>query len=380
MDVLDKYYTKFVELFRLSIQWTIPYLRRFIRFLALPYAYFILVNWNECTASRYQVFKDFLYIFFKLKDFPDYYTLFRFWEKDRSEWKYYYGSIYNPYQRGKLRKEVQKKEYEILFEDKYVCNQLCANSNLPTPDFLGYIEPSDNVTNFIGQLFKDEQNKKIIIKASRGKGGKDIYLAYKDDGQIVISSPNDKIAIKDFKLAKPSIVQRYIQQHPKLEKISSSVNTIRTETMLTQNNEVIIIGAFMRFGLDNNFLDNQCAGGLSIGVNINSGTLYEFAMNGKGEKFYSHPNTGVEFKDYMIPYWDKVIELSEKIQRYFCYFKLIGPDIGITLEGPVIIEINATPDHAGLEMDYGPVLREKKVWEAFKKYDLLINGPSKNLF
>ena len=291
MDTIDKYYMSIIEWKVIGVQKITPHLRMLIRFFALPYAYFILMNWKECKASPYQVFKDFIYIFFVLKDFPDYYSVFRFWEKDRSEWKYYYGSIYNPYQRGKLRKEIQKQEYEILFEDKYVCHQMCVNVGITVPEFLGYVQPSDDFINCVSGLFENVNNTKIIIKASRGKGGKDIFLAYKENEEILIEGNKQTKSIRDFKLENPSIIQRYIHQHDALSKISSSVNTIRTETILSSDNEVEIIGAFIRFGLDGNFLDNQCAGGLSIGVDINSGELYEYAMNGKGEKFYNHPVT-----------------------------------------------------------------------------------------
>ena len=367
-----------IERSKSGIQKIVPHLRMVIRFFALPYAYFILMNWKECQASRYQVFKDFIYIFFVLKDFPDYYSVFRFWEKDRSEWKYYYGSIYNPYQRGRLRKEIQKKEYEILFEDKYVCHQLCISANIPVPVFLGYIQPSDDIINYVGNLLENENNTKIIIKASRGRGGKDIFLAYKENEKIIIEGNKKTWLLRDFELENPSIIQRFICQHQALSKISSSINTIRTETILTRGNKVEIIGAFIRFGLDGNFLDNQCAGGLSIGVDVSSGELYKYAMNGKGEIFYSHPNTGEKFDGFKIPFWREVLELSENIQRHFPYYNLLGPDIAITPDGPIVIEINATPDHAGLEMDYGPVLKNKKVWEAFNEYDLLINKPIKN--
>lgn len=377
MDKIDKHYMSTVECWKSFVSKAVPHIRMVIRFFALPYAYFILMNWKECKASPFQVFKDFIYIFFVLKDFPDYYSLFRLWEKDRKEWKYYYGSIYNPYQRGKLRKEIQKKEYEILFEDKYVCHQLCDGANIPVPVFLGYVQPSDNFINYISGLFEDKDNTKIIIKSSCGKGGKDIFLAYKENEELIIKGNDRTYSFESFKLEHASIIQRYISQHPALSKISSSVNTIRTETILTRDNKVEIIGAFIRFGLDGNFLDNQCAGGLSIGVDVDTGALYEFAMNGRGEKFYSHPDTGETFDGFIIPLWQEVLTLSENVQRHFPYYKLLGPDIAITPDGPVIIEINACPDHAGLEMDYGPVLKNRKVWEAFNEYDLLINNASK---
>lgn len=378
MNTIDKNYMSLRDTWKSGIANATPHLRMLIRFIALPYAYFILMNWKECKASHYQVFKDFFYIFFVLKDFPDYYSVFRLWEKDRSEWKFYYGSIYNPYQRGKLRKEIQKKEYEILFEDKYVCHQMCVGTDIPVPELLGFMAPGDNYIEFLTKLLDSNENNKIIIKSSRGKGGKDIFLAYKENDEITVTGNDHTCLLKDFKLENHSIIQSFIKQHDALSKISSSINTVRTETILTKDDNVEIIGAFIRFGMQGNFLDNQCAGGLSIGVNIETGVLYEFAMNGRGEKFYSHPDTGEVFDGFKIPLWEEVIAVSETVQRQFPFFKLLGPDIAITPDGPVIIEINATPDHAGLEMDYGPVLKNKKIWQAFNDYDLLINEASRN--
>jgi hypothetical protein len=361
-------------------QLSTPYLERVFRFLALPYAYFFLVNWKECTVSPWQVFKDFLYIFFILKDYPNYYTVFRFWEKDRSEWKYYYGSNYNPYQKARLRKEVQRKEYQILFDDKYVCHQLCSHANLPLPELIGYLQPTDDFRSIIKKLLADNPNRRLIIKNSRGKGGKNIFLASHLNEVIRISDGKQNIPLDDFQLKYTSVIQEQITQHPELNRISKSVNTVRIETLLTREKEVILLGAFIRFGLNNHFLDNQCAGGLSVGVDLDNGTLYESAMNSKGEKFYNHPDSGFKFQGYVIPFWKEIVELSKRVQSYFSYYKLVGSDIAVSPQGPVLIEINAIPDHAGLEMDYGPVLKSEKVWKEFKKYDLLINRVSQNLF
>ncbi len=371
LNLIDSYYEKSKSLIINLSKSIVPFLRRFQRFLVLPYAYFILVNWKECKASRFQVFKDFLYIFFVLKDFPDYYTQLRWWEVDRRDWKYYYGSFYNPYQRGRLRREVQKKEYEILFSDKYVCHQLCQSAHLPEAEFLAYLEPRDNYKSLINDLVN--QYQRVIIKFTRGKGGKEIFLAYLKEGRVVINDKMHLCDLQDFRLCSPAIVQKYVVQHEELANISRSVNTIRTETLLTADGNVLLLGAFMRFGRKSSIVDNQCSGGLSIGIDLSRGQLKESALDGKGEKYYTHPDSGFTFKNYKIPYWNEVVELSKKIQLSFPYYKILGPDIAITPHGPVIIEINATPDHAGLEMDYGPTLKDENVRREFNRYNLLIN-------
>ena len=120
---------------------THPYIRRIIRFCLLPYCYFKLVPWHECTRSRINVLKDLLYIFFVLKYYPDNYGPCRLWEKDKSEWSFYYGSSYDPYQRQKLRKFVQRYDYRILYEDKELWQQFAKGLHIALPPYFGVIDP-----------------------------------------------------------------------------------------------------------------------------------------------------------------------------------------------------------------------------------------------
>lgn len=372
-DMMQNLYDKLSTRFKSISVSMIPYFRRFIRFLALPYCYFMLVNWEECTASRYHVIKDFIYIFFVLKYFPDNYSLCRLWEKDRSEWRYYYGSFYDPYQRGRLRKEVQKKEYEILFEDKYVCYQLCKAANLPLPVQYACVNPEDNYKLKIRSILNNNSNKKIIIKPVMGKGGKEIVLALKDDGEFIIQTKNKKILLNNFILRSRSVIQDFIIQHNRLSRIFPSINTIRIVTLLTKNKDVIIIGALMRFGVKDAFIDNTSIGGVAIGINLEEGVLNKIAYDFKSMKYYSHPTSGFVFENFQIPYWQEVVDLSKKIQLTFSYYKLLGHDIAITPDGPIIIEINAVHDNVGIEQSYGPILSNERLRNEFMEYGLLIN-------
>ena len=376
-NIIDKYYIQIVELISSLSQSTVPYLRRVLRFLALPYCFLFIVNWNECRLSKYKVMKDLLYIFFTLKYYPDNYTQCRLWEKDRKQWRYYYGSIYDPYQRGKLRKEVQKKEYEILFEDKEVCYQLCEAAKFPLPKQHLCIHPNEKYKEDIKKILYVNPFNKLIIKPARGKGGKDIVLVSREDDGIYVRQKNTKISLDEYVIYEKSVVQDYLNQHPSLASIAPSTNTVRIVTLLTKRNDVIILGAHMRFGIGDAYIDNVSSGGIKVGIDIDKGCLKKIGFNQKGNQYICHPTSGIKFEDFKLPLWSSVVQLSMQIQRYFSYYKLLGYDLAITLDGPVIIEINATPDLAGLESAYGPILREKKVWEAFKEYNLLINRKSK---
>lgn len=378
--MIEKLYDKTLSLLTKMRDASIPYFRRLIRLVALPYCYLSLVNWKECTATHYQVFKDLVFIFFKLKYFPDNYSACRFWERDRAEWLYYYGSSYDPYQRAKLRKKVQRYEYEILYEDKEVCNQLCESEGLPIPEYYGSIDPSGNYIEKISNAFNNIKSNSIIIKPSRGSAGQGICMAVRDNNQIKIRSGKREVNLNEFVLQERSIIQEVVVQCDQVNQFSTSLNTIRMLTLLTKTNDVICISALMRFGVDNYYIDNWSAGGIAVGVDYKKGTLMEFAYDKLGNKYIKHPDSQIVFNNFSVPVWNDVVALSIKAQRSLPYCKLLGMDIGLSKKGPVIIEINGFPDLVMQEQTAGPLLKDINVFNEFKKYDLLINKYQKNLY
>jgi len=357
-----------------------PYIRRVIRFMALPYVYLRMIDWTLCPIPRLRVMYDLVYIFFKYKYYPDNYFMCKLWEKDREDWPRYYGSIYDPYQRYKMQRSVLDKCNIVLFENKLICYQLCAAGGFPLPRQYALIKPTDDFRSQIRHIL-DSENSTIILKPFDGQGGKGIVVAYRDgDKYLVKSNKNHICDLDEFVLNRPVVVQEFVDQHPYMKQFSTSVNTVRVVTMLTERNDVILIGSFVRFGLNNSNVDNLSSGGIAAGVNVATGEMYESAISFNGREYLAHPSTGKEFKGCRIPRWDTVVELSERVQRYFFYHKMLGIDICMTEEGPLIIELNAEPDMIALEMTYGPILSRREVWTQFNKYDLLINNAAKCLY
>ena len=353
-----------------------PYFRRSLRFCALPYCYFRVINWDICPKSKIAVLSDLLYIFFKLKYYPENYSLCRLWEKNKSEWRNYYGSIYDAYQRDRLRKELQKKEYEILFEDKYVCYQLCKSENLPLPKQYACFYPNDNYRSCIEKALKKNPALEFIIKPVGSKGGRGLYLlAYEPENEnIMVRDPKGNcVTLDNFHLDTYSVFQERVKQHPALSKISTSTNTFRIVTMITKNNNIIILGAKVRFGKGDTFIDNTSSGGVGVGIYIDTGILMKDGFDSKGRQYDSHPATGVVFEGVQVPEWQNIIDLVKNIQSKFPYYRMLGHDIALTDKGPVIIEINAAHDNIMLEQSCGPILENNITRQAFEEYGLLIN-------
>jgi glutathione synthase/RimK-type ligase-like ATP-grasp enzyme len=356
-----------------------PHLRMFLRLLLLPYCY-ININWKDCTKSKLEVLKDLFYIFFVMKNYPDNYSPCRLWEKDRSLWVYYYGSSYNPYQRAKLRKSIQPKIYLPLFNNKLITDLLCKGINVPVPEIFGVIFPEQNYINKIETIFENRNVDHLIIKPVIGRAGKGLALVYKYSNKIIIDTQLNKTELKSFVLREQCLIQEFIQQHEEVSLYApSSVNTIRAVTMYAKNDEAFILSASMRFGVKGTFVDNRSAGGVAVGINAENGSLKKTGHDKNGKLYKCHPDSGLAFDGFVIPFWKQVEELSLKIQVHSPYWRLLGIDIALTKNGPVIIEINPEPDLIGREQDTGPLLFSKKIFDEFKYNDLLYNKFQRNL-
>ena len=357
-----------------------PLIRRALRFLMLPYCYFKLIDWKECTKSRYQVAKDLLYVFFRLKYYPDNYAPCRFWEKDRSIWSYYYGSSYHSYARHKLRKEVQSYEHQVIFNDKSVSEQLCKGMDVQMPTSYGFIDPAGDCRGMVETIFRDTGLNELIIKPILGHAGRGIILAVNRADGIVIKTKRSECNLAEYEFKDKSIIQEIVTQNSAIAEISNaSLNTIRLISLLTRSQEVIILSASMRFGVGNAFVDNWSAGGIAVGVDYSNGTLMETAYDKHGGQYYEHPDSKVVFNNYKIPCWDDVIKIAHKVQEACPFYKLIGVDVAISKNGPVLIEINANPDIVFQEQTAGPLLQDKRILSEFAKYDLLVNDYQKSL-
>jgi hypothetical protein len=177
-----------------------------------------------------------------------------------------------------------------------------------------------------------------------------------------------------------AIVQEYIQQHPKIAEVSSSsVNTIRLVTLWTRSAEVILVSAAMRFGVGSAHVDNWSSGGIAVGVDHHSGRLMEIAFDKHGNRFLNHPDTRQVFQGFQIPYWQEAVEIATKLQTAVNCYKLIGVDVAIAPDGPILIEMNANPDIVFQEQTAGPLLRDRRVLQEFSEYGLLYNDAQRRL-
>lgn len=150
----------------------------------------------------------------------------------------------------------------------------------------------------------------------------------------------------------PLLFESFVKQSEQLASFNpSSVNTVRMMTALYPNNEVKLIASFIKIGRAGSCVDNAGAGGnVDAAIDINSGKLYnalEFNSWHNIVTITHHPDTNNPIDGVVIKDWSKIVNDLCRFQSLIPQIKIIGWDVALTENGPVIIEINNWWDTTG---------------------------------
>ena len=199
------------------------------------------------------------------------------------------------------------------------------------------IETKYDFLSLLEKVFDEEKVEHFFCKPINGIRGEDIFVIKKNTYKEIADNLIDLVFSKVF------IFQELIQQHETLKKInSSSINTLRVITYKDENNEIEISSCFMRVGRKGAIIDNAHIGGIVIPIKKETGIMQAEGLqlidNGGGV-FHKHPDTGILFENLQIPHYDQIKKIAAEASSLF-KFPLLGWDIAVTPNGPIIVEAN----------------------------------------
>lgn len=229
--------------------------------------------------------------------------------------------------RRKLYLFDNKLLFKLHLENKIEQSKLVAFYNHLNKKIIHYAKPS-----------KD----KVVLKPVKGSRGKGIKI---------VSSAGFEEVLKKYR--KSYIVEDFIEQHHFLNDIfSESVNTTRVLT-LKNKEKIEVISMILKVGRSSsNHVDNIISGGIPIFINLESGMLSKahFYKDHDHIEYKSHPETKFEFYKKMLPFFKEIKEIAINAHQLFPSCAIIGWDIAITENGPVIVEGNGLPDVANMQI------------------------------
>jgi hypothetical protein len=200
-----------------------------------------------------------------------------------------------------------------------------------------------------------------IVKPCDGKLGKGIFKTYKDDDHKDVKKLYES-CVKDRML-----VEQCIEACDELKALHpQSLNTIRVVTIANQEKACVFSGV-LRTGVGDSVVDNSHKGGVSAQINVDDGTVETDGANTNGERFTSHPDTGIVFKGFRIPNWNAVVETCCEAAKQ-TRNPITGWDVVVNHQGDVeFIEANYGPDMDMMQTRYNAGAK-KKIYGLIKEY------------
>jgi hypothetical protein len=239
--------------------------------------------------------------------------------------------------------------YACLLRDKFVFGQLLTSLQFPTPKNIALIDNGE-LTWLNGMrkvpLSAIAEDPNIVIdgfcKQLAGLKGEGAFRLRIAGGKIYSGAQELTVAQLQKKISGKSLWQERVEQHPDMSRLNaSSVNTMRILTF-NNNGRVELFSAALRIGGNNRTVDNWNAGGIAVAIDLETGMLREegFAKPDHGGRTTRHPETGVVFLGYQLPFFKESVDMVCRLHRYLYGIHSIGWDVAVTPDGPILIEAN----------------------------------------
>jgi hypothetical protein len=268
-----------------------------------------------------------------------------------------------------------------LMHDKYLFERFFEQNKIPVIHSAAYNTNSfffiNNTINLVSSIKEFLDFLNLLTKENKGMshvfikkkeyslGGKHIYKIATDDlkkAEALVLPVFLEVIRSNY------LFQPVIEQHEMMNKLHPySLNTIRFVTYTNQEKIPNIFSCYLRIGMNKSYLDNVSSGGLFVAIDIETGAPisdgYSDIRNGRGRTYKRHRDSGILFKDITIPYFNEAKNVIREAAQLVPDLKVIGWDVAIQPQGPILIEGNSDPgmmDTDVAEQGYGnnPVFKE----------------------
>lgn len=321
----------------------------------------------ECAhKTSFQILKDQLYYRWKYGCIEEYYFTYGFDRKEMTREKMEeYITPYRQFLHRINHLNFQNPYYDdfngkmtcrVINQDKFYFYLFLSRLNISTPKIYCFIKNkavlyADDSFKIDSCLSTEEKLHAIFAndmdafaKPSDGMLGKGAFkLLIKDESVYINGNKKSIDELVDIISSADYIIQERIVQHEKMSALCPScVNTIRLQTVMDKDGNVIPFGPGVRIGREGSVVDNWALGGAFVGIDAKTGRLMDKGILKPkyGTKVTEHPDTHVIFKEYTIPYYKEAENLVVKLHKLMYRSHSIGWDIAITPQGPMVIEGN----------------------------------------
>ena len=269
--------------------------------------------------------KDILRAYFINHMKPEEYFLYHFQDKtyeERQQWlsnKDRMDIMMKKYGAAVFSELRDKKKFYELAKD-YFKREVCfVNDQTPSEQFIDFAI----------------RQKRFIMKPLNGTLGDSTFISTtntEDEAKSLLSQLLEKGSW---------IAEELIIQHSSTAEWNpSSVNSMRIPSFRTADG-VRILQPFFRTGRKGSVVDNAGHGGIFAVFDEETGVITTDGVDEHGGRFAQHPDSGLTFKGWQIPYWKELKELTAEVHHSLpSHHQYVGFDFALTDNGWVLIEGN----------------------------------------
>lgn len=204
----------------------------------------------------------------------------------------------------------------------------------------------------------------LFVKPEEGSGsvGSALISEIDSDSRELLLSNGKRVDLRAFAnevvrdYGEGFLFQDAVRQHRLLTEVAGqAVGSIRVVTVNDGSGPTCLY-ALWKIPSPRAMSDNYWQPGSMLAeIDKSSGRVLQ-CRRGSGpdqEMLDRHPVSGVVFSGMQIPHWDAVLRLASDAHAMMPKFGVIGWDIAITEDSPVIIESNANPHHMLYQLSTG---------------------------
>ncbi len=322
-----------------------------------------------------KIIKEFLNVWWIHKEFPIHYFSRFLYRRDFVDYKNFIPT--KKYYKLVFSNKIQNPSYAGILQNKLFFGFMCERNLIAAPRLTSYnidnnfyldgkknkIKSNSELVSFFEKVFHSLDLTRVIVKEMDTKGGKGIFVILKKSLQEQIHEIGHLLLSGSF------IHQDFINQHPEINKIyKHSINTLRFDICVDNEGSNHLLGSGMRFGADGSLIDNRSQGGLFVPIDDSNGSLLGkgYSQMGFGaNEFVKHPTTDFEFKGFKIPCYNEAKRLAMNMSELIPN-RIVGWDIAITPNGPIVVEGNHDSNITMTEIPYGGYLKHPVVQQLLK--------------
>lgn len=279
----------------------------------------------------------------------------------------------------KLLFRYNKKENFSVLEDKVDFAAACLQHGLPHPRIeftCNYNNPQSPFADFsaadMAVAFDALTNGAYIVKTCNGSDGINLWSIVRVDDGVLVHNINKTVTPTEFAAMLSETGERYLVQN-KIT-VSESLRPImpglacgsmRVYTFCRAADGKVTLPYVMAklpvVGSLSDNLANGSRGNFSAVIDMDRLSItqvQERAKDGLYHEVLTHPDTGVDLRNYPVPDVQLALDLGRRCALAFPDIAAVGWDIVVTSEGAVVLEGNPMFDPHGLQHCAGHGVRD----------------------